>query len=151
MKNTRTNPFKNLGESGTKKYFNGEEITLLSYRPSELISVEIEEAKYASEHHRKLMKMIKDFEETLSDNEEVALMLASFGQSIVLAVEDIGFYNPSQLRFYGKVNGKDSVLIQHVSQLNLLLTSTPKAIPDKPPRRIGFLAEKENDESKDKA
>lgn len=39
--------------------------------------------------------------------------------------------------FKGYVNGRMSTLIQHVSQLNFLLTSVPKE-PDKPKRKIGF-------------
>lgn len=43
--------------------------------------------------------------------------------------------------FKGYVNGKFSTLIQHVSQLNFLLTSIEKE-PDRPKRTIGFVAPK---------
>ena len=63
-------------------------------------------------------------------------------------VESIGYQNSSQIRFYGTVNGQKSTLIQHVSQLNLLLLASKKLNPDDsaPPRRIGFVTDSEEDE-----
>ena len=84
---------------------------------------------------------IKEFENELDDEHEVALQLTSFGQSILLNVTDIGYSNPSIIHFYGYVNGQKSHLIQHVSQLSFLMIATPKAEPEKPPRRIGFSLE----------
>lgn len=81
---------------------------------------------------------IKDFESELDDEHEIALKLTSFGQSILLNVTGIGYSNPSIIHFYGYVNGQKSHLIQHVSQLSFLMIATPKAEPEKPPRRIGF-------------
>ena len=42
------------------------------------------------------------------------------------------------LYFYGFVNGKDAQLIQHVSQLNFLITSVEREDKTKPARRIGI-------------
>jgi len=85
-----------------------------------------------------VMERIKEFEENLDDQHEVAVKLASFGQSVTLSVTDIGFSNPSTLVFYGFVGDQRAELIQHMSQLNFLLLSVQKADPEKPPRRIGF-------------
>lgn len=85
-----------------------------------------------------IMERIKEFEDELDDQHEVAVKLASFGQSITMSVTDIGYSNPSTLVFYGLVGDQKSVLIQHMSQLNFLLLSVQKADPEKPPRRIGF-------------
>lgn len=85
-----------------------------------------------------ILDRIKEFEDELDDEHEVALQLASFGQSITLAVTSIGYSNPSTLVFYGYVNGNPATLLQHISQLNFLLLSVPKQDPGKPPRRIGF-------------
>ena len=139
VSNRYLNP-KNRAEKGE------EIIGCVSTRPPSYTAQleQVERAKFADKHCKQLLEVIKDFEKTLNDNEEVALMLPSFGQSVVLAVKDIAFQNPSQLRFFGKVDGVDSVLVQHVSQLNLLLISTPKATPNQPPRRIGFILEEEN-------
>ena len=85
-----------------------------------------------------IVDRIKEFEEDLNDDQEVAVQLASFGQSITMTVTQIGYSNPSTLVFYGFVGEKNATLIQHVSQLNFLLLAVPKADPSKPPRRIGF-------------
>lgn len=81
---------------------------------------------------------IKDFQKTLDDSHEVGLQLASFGQSILLNVTNIGYSNPSLIHFYGYYNGNKAHLIQHVNQLSFLLVSVPKSDPNKPARRIGF-------------
>lgn len=88
--------------------------------------------------YEKLAEQILKFQNTLDDNHEVALLLASFGTSVTMQVTDIVYQNPDLLYFYGYVNGKKSQLIQHTSQLNFLLTSIEKEDKSKPARRIGF-------------
>lgn len=85
-----------------------------------------------------IIERIKEFEDALDNDHEVALQLASFGQSITLSVVDIGYSNPSTLVFHGYVGDQPATLIQHMSQLNFLLLAVKKANPEKPPRRIGF-------------
>lgn len=85
-----------------------------------------------------ILDRIKEFEEELDDEHEVAVRLASFGQSITMSVTSIGYSNPSTLVFYGYVGGQRATLIQHMNQLNFLLMAVQKADPAKPPRRIGF-------------
>ena len=92
----------------------------------------------ASWKHKKLVEQIRKFEADLDQNHEIAIRLASFGTSILMAVEDVGYQNPDVLYFYGKVNGEEAQLIQHTSQLNFLLLAVQKPDPQKPPRRIGF-------------
>ena len=87
-----------------------------------------------------IMNRIKEFEQSLDDNHEVAVKLASFGQAITMSVTDIGYSNPSTLVFYGYVGSQQATLIQHMSQLNFLLLAVEKADPEKPPRRIGFAS-----------
>lgn len=85
-----------------------------------------------------IMDRIKEFEDELDDEHEIALKLASFGQSITLAVTDIGYSNPTTLVFYGYVGTQKATLVQNMNQLNFLLLAVKKADPEKPPRRIGF-------------
>lgn len=85
-----------------------------------------------------LCNNIKDFQNGLDDEHELALLLTSFGQYILLKVTDLGYSNPSLIHFYGYVNDTKAHLIQHVNQLNFLITSVPKSDPNKPARRIGF-------------
>ena len=80
------------------------------------------------------MKSIKEFEKNLDDEHELCLQLASFGQSILLNVTELGCI----IHFYGLVNGQKAHLIQNINQLIFLMLSTPTAEPEKPTRRIGF-------------
>lgn len=95
--------------------------------------------------YEKIVEQIKDFQNGLDSEHEVALLLASFGSTITLTVTDIGYQNPDLLYFYGYINGKEAQLIQHTSQLNFLLTSVERADKTKPARRIGFLTSDDED------
>ena len=65
--------------------------------------------------------------------------LAQFGSTITIAVQGMGYSNPSLLHFIGELDDGSKVeLIQHVSQLNFLLVAQKKRNPGAPPRRIGF-------------
>ena len=112
--------------------------------PPAIEAIDAHSAKYA---HEVIMERIKEFEDALDNEHEVALKLASFGQSITLAITDIIYSNPSTLIFYGLVGGQQAALIQDKSQLNFLLVAVPKHDPEKPPRRIGFTGDLEQTES----
>lgn len=88
--------------------------------------------------YEKIMEEIRNFEEQLDSEHEIALKLASFGSSITMSVTSIGYQNPDMLYFYGFINGKDAQLIQHINQLNFLITSVERIDKSKPARRIGF-------------
>lgn len=92
----------------------------------------------ADYQYEMLMEQIKEFESTLDQDHEVMLLLSSFGQSVTMLVEEIGYANPSLIFFYGQVNGKDSTLVQHVNQLSFLIISVEKPAERSQPRRIGF-------------
>ena len=92
----------------------------------------------ADYQYEKLVEEIRNFESRLDDDHEISLKLASFGESITIAVTDIGYYNPSLIVFDGIVNGAPATLIQHISQLSFLMVAVKKADPARPPRRIGF-------------
>ena len=98
----------------------------------------------ANRSYEVIIERIKDFEDSLDDEHEVALKLASFGQSITMSVTGIGYSNPSTLVFHGFVGEKNATLIQHMSQLNFLLLSVEKSDPSKPARRIGFAPPSED-------
>ena len=98
----------------------------------------LENPSHAKYQHKILMEYIADFEKQLNPDEEVALKLACFGQTLLMHVTFIGYHNPNTIQFCGYDNGQYAELIQHVNQLNFLLMSSPKQEPDKPARRIGF-------------
>lgn len=93
-----------------------------------------------------IMESIKEFENTLDDDHEVGMLLASFGQSLLLAVESVEVGDGSTLIFIGRLNDQRTTLIQSISQLNFLLMAVPKQDPTKPARRIGFSFEETDSE-----
>ncbi len=97
---------------------------------------------YSDTQFEILSKHIKAFEKTLDSEHEVGLILTNFGQSITMQVTEISYEESVLMIFKGYVNGRMSTLIQHVSQLNFLLTSVEKE-PDRPKRTIGFSVPKE--------
>ena len=112
---------------------------LFFHNPSDYLpEIDLRNPKHAEYQYELVTEAIREFQNELDDEHEVGLLLASFGQSILLNVTDIGYANPSLIYFYGYVNGKKSTLIQHINQLSFLLTSVEKANPNVPARRIGF-------------
>lgn len=97
---------------------------------------------YSDTQFEILSKYIKDFEKTLDSEHEVGLILTNFGQSIIMQVTEISYEKSVLMIFKGYVDGKMSTLIQHVNQLNFLLTSMDKPV-DKPKTPIGFVVPKE--------
>lgn len=93
---------------------------------------------YSDTQFEILQKYIQEFEASLDAEHEVGLVLTNFGQSILMQVVEIGYEKSVLMIFKGYVDGKMSTLIQHVSQLNFLLTSVEKS-PDRPKRPIGFV------------
>ena len=87
-----------------------------------------------------LKQYIEEFQNSLDSEHEVGMLLTNFGQNILLKVTYISYESPSLMIFKGYVNDKESTLVQHVSQLNFLLTSVEKE-PDRPKRKIGFATE----------
>ena len=95
----------------------------------------------ASEFGRRIYKKIQAFDATLDTAHEVGIRLVSFGQTVTFHLENMGYANPSLISFTGKTDAGDPVeLIQHVSQISLLLMKLPRQYPEKPKKPIGFRA-----------
>lgn len=92
--------------------------------------------------YERLVLYIKNFEEQLDNEHEVAMGFTGT-ESGVIRIEGIGFFDPDIVTFYGSdPAGIRTQLIQHVTQLNVLLRALPKKAAADAPRRIGFrLAE----------
>ena len=96
----------------------------------------------ASEFRKRLMEWIIDFDAALDDEHEVGIHLVSFGQAVRFHFESIGYYNPSLICFTGKLEDGDPVeLIQHVSQISIMLVKMMRQDPSQPKKRIGFIEE----------
>lgn len=88
--------------------------------------------------YERLILYIRNFEAQLDASEEVAMGFTG-GEAGVLQIEGVGFFDPDLVTFYGRdEEGMKTQLIQHVSQLNVMLRAVPKMAPEEPPRRIGF-------------
>ena len=86
----------------------------------------------------RLILYIRNFESQLDATQEIAMGFTG-GQAGVLQIEGVGFFEPDLVTFYGRdEDGMKTQLIQHVTQLNVLLRAVPKQVADDPPRRIGF-------------
>ena len=93
---------------------------------------------WADEQFEILKRYIRQFERSLDAEHEVGLMMTNFGQSVLMQVTQITYEDPVLMVFKGYVNGREATLIQHVNQLNFMLTSVEKE-PDRPKRHIGFI------------
>ncbi len=103
---------------------------------------EIKNPNHASEFYERLVKMINQFDDDLDQEHEVGMRLVSFGQAVTFHVTDLGYYNPSLIRFYGTLeDGSPVELIQHVSQISFLLMAVKRLDPSKPKPKIGFTNE----------
>lgn len=98
---------------------------------------------YSDTQFEILKRYIVEFSNNLDSDHEVGLILSNFGQSVTMRVTQISYEEPVLMIFRGEVNGRPSTMIQHVSQINLLLTSLPKE-PDRPKRQIGFVHQPHN-------
>jgi hypothetical protein len=93
----------------------------------------------ASEFHKRLVDWINNFDNNLDNEFEVGVRLVNFGQSVTFHLQDIGYWNPSLISFSGHTEQGDPVeLIQHVSQISILLLKVKRKDPSQPKRPIGF-------------
>ena len=102
---------------------------------------------WVDEQYEILKKYIQEFENSLDDGYEVGLLLTNFGQSVLMQVTQVTYEQPVLMVFKGMVNGNETTLIQHINQLNFLLTKVKKPL-DSPKRPIGFLLNAEDENKK---
>ena len=78
----------------------------------------------------------------MSDEEEIGLRLVATPDTSVMHIVDVGYWGPDMLIYYGEnEHGKSMQLLQHYTQMSILLTAVPKV--EEKARRIGFhLVEK---------
>lgn len=95
----------------------------------------------ADEFHKRLVQWMNEFHKSLDEDLEVGVRLVNFGQTVTFHVDDIGYWNPSLISFRGKnENGESVELIQHVSQISILLVALKREDMNKPKRPIGFAS-----------
>lgn len=88
--------------------------------------------------YERLTRQIAAFEAKLTDGEEIGGKFAGGPGDQLFQIEDLGWWGPDMIMFYGKNgDGRPVQLIQHYTQLNVLLSAMQKSHPE-PARRIGF-------------
>ncbi len=88
--------------------------------------------------YERLILYIKNFEETLDEAHEVAMGFAG-SDAGTIRIEGMGYFDPDIVTFYGEDQmGTRTQLVQHVSQLSVMLRALPKQVEEAPPTRIGF-------------
>jgi hypothetical protein len=93
----------------------------------------------AQSAYARIAQYIRAFEAQLNSAQEVAMGFTG-SEAGVLRIEGIGFFDPDLITFYGRDEaGQKTQLIQHVSQLSVLLRAAPVADTSAPARRIGFV------------
>jgi hypothetical protein len=86
-----------------------------------------------------LVEYVREFEASLDSEHEVGASLASFGSVVTFHIRQIGHAQPNVITFEGVTSEGNRVkLIQHVSQLNVLLMAT-KIQPNTEKKAIGFV------------
>lgn len=88
--------------------------------------------------YERLILYIQNFEQQLDNEHEIAMGYAG-GDTGVMRIEGMGFFDPDMITFYGSDSmGVKTQLVQHVSQLSVMLRALPKPTEEAPPTRIGF-------------
>lgn len=98
--------------------------------------------------YERLGKYINDFESSLDEEHEIGARLVSFGQALTFHINNVSYYGPDIISFDGvNSEGEKVQLIQHISQLSVLLVAMKK-LEDRP-RRIGFIWGKTGENSEE--
>ena len=107
--------------------------------PKSVTDKPLEEKSPAEWAYERLILYIQNFEEQLDNTHEVAMGFTG-GDAGILKIEGIGYFDPDIVTFYGSdTMGTKTQLIQHVSQLNVMLRALPRQDEsEEPPTRIGF-------------
>lgn len=96
---------------------------------------------FANEFHLRLTQWVNDFHRDLEDEYEVGGQLVTFGQTQTFTFTSIGYWNPSLISFRGvREDGSPIELVQHVSQISVLLVRMRRHNLDEPKRPIGFAS-----------
>lgn len=106
--------------------------------PPSVIKQPVEKKSPAEWAYQRLILYIQNFEKLLDAEQEVAMGFTDTGGGF-LRIEGLGHFDPDIVTFYGTdQTGAKVQLVQHVSQLNVLLRAMPKEADAAEPRRIGF-------------
>lgn len=87
----------------------------------------------------RLSKLIQEFEANLNRDEEIGASVVGLPGDGTMQILDVGFWGPDLIMFFGRnTDGKPVRLIQHYTQLNVVLSAVKKPEDQAEPNRIGF-------------
>lgn len=110
------------------------------------LSADIQNENTAPVIAQKLYETLCSYQESLPDEDDMVLAVAHFGETVNIIVNKVGYIGYNLIVFYGEDSyGKPQKLIQHINQLDFLLSAQPKEIPEAPRRQIGFQTESETE------
>ena len=88
--------------------------------------------------YERIVLYLQEFEKQLDREQEVAIAFAG-SDGGVLRIEGMGYFDPDIVTFYGQdAGGGRSQMIQHVTQLNVMLRALPRIPDTTEPVRVGF-------------
>jgi hypothetical protein len=106
--------------------------------PEEITATPVEQKSPAEWAYERLILYIQNFEQQLDNEHEIAMGFAG-GDAGVLRIEGMGYFDPDIVTFYGSdETGAKTQLIQHVSQLSVILRALQKEPEQIEAKRIGF-------------
>lgn len=112
----------------------------LNLTPVEMPNLELPKLKSnnpAEWAYERIARQIQEFEQDLAPEEEIGLRLVATPGTSVMHINDVGFWGPDILIFYGtNQHGKPMQLLQHYTQMSILLTAVPAQEDE--PKRIGL-------------
>ncbi|WP_039018930.1 DUF6173 family protein [Halocynthiibacter namhaensis] len=118
--------------------------------PAKVAKASVAKKSPAQWAYERVILYIQNFEKQL-DNEHEAAMGFAGGEAGVMRIEGLGYFDPDIITYHGTdQSGAKTQLVQHVSQLNVMLRALPKEVDQAEPNRIGFrLAAELDDDVKD--
>lgn len=110
--------------------------------PDAVAHASVQQKSPAQWAYERIILYIKNFEEQLDNEHEVAMGFTG-ADAGVMRIEGLGYFDPDIVTYYGSDGaGIKTQLVQHVSQLNVMLRALPIEAGHDAPNRIGFrLAE----------
>ena len=94
--------------------------------PKAVAKTPVKQKSAAEWAYERLILYVQNFEEQLDDEHEAAMGFAGSDHGVI-RIEGMGFFDPDIVTFYGTdMGGMKTQLIQHVSQLNVMLRAMPK-------------------------
>lgn len=98
---------------------------------------------------QRVILQLKAFETAL-DEDQISAMAFAGGPAGVLRIRGVGFSAPDMVTFSGEDDaGNMTQVLQHVSQINVMLRALPKPADQPVPERIGFRLARALEEAAD--